>query len=105
MVIFIHKEKIETLSEFLSLKINELKKENIIFITSPELSDEVNTYGKYQIIYKEQESEAIQEKYQYLVKYIYIKDRIYEIFCQSNVSSFDNNLPLFEKIIDTFQIS
>ena len=105
IIIFTHKKKFQIFNEFLSLKINELKKQNIIFITSPEFSDEINIYGNYQIIYKEQESEIIQEKYHYLVRYIYVKDRIYEIFCQSDISSFDSNLPLFEKIMDTFQIS
>jgi hypothetical protein len=65
----------------------------------------VNTCDKYQIIYKEQESEEIKENCQYLIRYIYVENRIYEIFCQSDISSFDSNVPLFAKIMDTIQIS
>jgi hypothetical protein len=106
MIIFIHKEKFQTFQEFLSSKTIELKKQDIIFLTNSNFSDkEVNTYDKYQIIYKEQESEEIKENCQYLIRYIYVENRIYEIFCQSDISSFDSNVPLFAKIMDTIQIS
>ncbi len=69
MIIFIHKEKFQTFQEFLSSKIIELKKQDIIFLTNSNFSDkEVNNYDMYQIIYKEQESEEIKENYQYLIR-------------------------------------
>jgi hypothetical protein len=106
MIIFIYKEKFQTFEEFLSSKIIELKKQDIIFLTNSNFSDkEVNTDDMYQIIYKEQESEELKENYQYLIRYMYVENRIYEIFCQSDIPSFDSNLPLFEKIMDTIQIS
>jgi biopolymer transport protein ExbB/TolQ len=106
MIIFIYKDKFQTFEEFLSSKIIELKKQDIIFLTNSNFSDkEVNTDDMYQIIYKEQESEEIKENYQYLIRYIYSENRIYEFFCQSDIPSFDSNLPLFEKIMDTIQIS
>jgi signal peptidase I len=105
MIIFIHKEKSENFNEFLSLKITELKEQYTILLTNSDFSDkEMNTYGKYQVIYKDDESAEIKEYHQYLVRYMYVRNRIYEFFCQSEISSFDTNLPLFEKIIDTIQI-
>ena len=69
MIIFIHKEKFQTFQEFLSSKIIELKKQDIIFLTNSNFSDkEVNNYDMYQIIYKEQESDEIKENYQYLIR-------------------------------------